>query len=224
MSYIPLTKGRVTIIDSEDYGVLSRYQWMCHCGYVRRVEKGKTIHMHRLLMNCPDNFEVDHINRNKLDNRKSNLRIVTRQQNMCNKTRYAGSSSKYKGVSWHSKDKIWNAQIRLDRKIYYLGAYESEEVAAAAYNHHAILLFGQYAVLNDVESVEFLKYRVLKKKSSSKYRGVTYKAKQRKWHTRITVAGKRLSLGYFDTEKAAAIAYNEAFIKYKNGIGVPNFI
>lgn len=224
VSYIPLTKGRVALIDTEDYEELVKYKWMYHLGYARRVEHGKTIHMHRLLMRCPPELEVDHINRNKLDNRKCNLRIVTRQQNMCNKARYSGSSSKYKGVSWHCKDKIWHSQIRKNRKLYFLGAYHDEEAAAAAYNYYAKILFGSYAVLNDVGNIDFLKYRFLKKSGSSQFRGVTYRKSSRKWIARITINGERITLGYFDTENSAAKAYNEAFVKYGKGIRGPNYI
>lgn len=224
VSYIPLTKGRVALIDTGDYERLVKYQWMCHSGYARRVEHGQTIHMHRMLLGCPSGFEVDHINRNKLDNRRCNLRIVTRQQNMCNKARYKGSSSAYKGVSWHSQDKIWHAQIRKNGKIYFLGAYVNEIDAASAYNYYARLLFGNYAVLNDVKETDFLQHRFLKKVGRSKYRGVTYSKKREKWVARITLKGKRITLGYFDIEKNAAQAYNDAFIKYGKGIRGPNFI
>jgi hypothetical protein len=211
------------MIDTEDYEKLAKYNWMCHGRYARRVEKGQTIHMHRLLMNCPNGFEVDHINRNRLDNRKSNLRIVTRQQNMCNKASYAESSSKYKGVSWHSKDRLWHAQIRVNHKINFIGAYEKEEVAAAAYNYNAQIYFGTYAVLNDVEDVDFRKHRILKKKGKSKFRGVTLVGFG-KWEARIGFKGLRLSLGYFETEEEAALAYNTAFQKYRNRDEAPNAV
>ena len=222
VGYIPLTKGRIALVDTVDYQNLSVFNWMFHGGYARRVEKGRTIHMHRVLTGCPDGLEVDHINRNKLDNRKCNLRIVTRQQNMFNKSGYTGSSSKYKGVSWHSKDRTWHAQIRLDNEIHFLGAYGTEDIAAAAYNHFAILYFGDYAVLNEVDSLDFSAFRILKRKGASRYRGVTFNKKSAKWVARITAEGKRLALGYFGTEEDAARAYNEAFMKYKNGKAVPN--
>jgi len=223
-SFVPLTKDRFAIIDREDAEKLLGYSWMFHGGYARRAEKGKIVHMHRLLMDCPDEFEVDHINRNKLDNRKANLRIVTRQQNMFNKTGYAETSSRFKGVSWHSKDKLWHAQIRHDTKIKFIGAFEVEETAAAAYNHYAQLLFKEFAVLNEVAPVNFMAQRVIKKKGASKYRGVTFRKNKNMWVSRITVAGKRLELGYFKTEEEAAIAYNKAFEKHKKGKEVPNFI
>ncbi|WP_161625538.1 AP2 domain-containing protein [Sporomusa ovata] len=180
--------------------------------------------MHRLLMNCPNELEVDHVNRNKLDNRKANLRIVTRQQNTFNKGSYLDSSSRYKGVSWHRRDQLWFSQLRLNNKNHYLGSYETEEIAAAAYNHYAKVYFGEYAVLNDVDAVDFKELRILKKKGMSKYRGVTYHKRSDKWIARITIDGRRISLGYFHNEVLAAKAYNEAFIKYRNGKEAPNAI
>lgn len=175
-------------------------------------------------MNCPDGLEVDHINRNKLDNRKSNLRIVTRQQNMCNKGSYINSISKYKGVSWHKKDQRWYAQIRFNRQLYFIGSFENEDVAAAAYNHYAKKFFGEYAVLNDVSEVDFRKERIIKCRGSSRFRGVNYSKANKCWQARIGVNKRRLSLGYFNEEIDAAKSYNEAFKKYNPGKVVPNII
>lgn len=221
ISYIPLTRGKVTLVDTMDYSMLIKYKWMFHGGYARRVEKGQTVHLHRFIMRCPYDLEVDHINRNKLDNRRANLRIVTRQQNMCNKSSYKESSSIYKGVTWHKKDKIWHAQIRFNNRIHYLGSYEEEVIAAYAYNIFAKKYFGEYAVLNDVPNVDISKYKNLNTKGTSKYKGIIYR--NFKWIARITINGNRKILGYYNNEVDAALAYNLA---YKNHYGKegPNWI
>jgi len=78
-----------------------------------------------------------------------------------NKACYFDSTSKFKGVAWHKKDQVWHAQIRVDTKMHYLGSYETEEIAAAAYNNYAQIYFGEYAVLNDVDVVDFRKLRMV---------------------------------------------------------------
>ncbi|MFA9398372.1 MAG: HNH endonuclease [Clostridiaceae bacterium] len=212
------------MVDDEDFVWLSQWKWQFHCGYARRRQGKTTIHMHRLLMNCSEGLEVDHINRNKLDNQKSNLRIVTRQQNMCNKDSYKNSSSRYKGVTWHKKDNRWDAQIRLNKQIYFIGSFEDEDVAAAAYNHYAKRFFGEYAVLNNVPEADFRKARFIKNNCTSVYRGIFYSKIHKRWVARIGVNKKRIYLGYFEREVDAARAYNEAFEKYKPNKVVTNRI
>ena len=180
--------------------------------------------MHRIILNCPEGFEGDHINRNKLDNQKSNLRIVTRQQNNINRDSFRNSTSEYKGVTWHKGDQRWHAQIRHNNQLLFLGAFNEEKIAAAAYNHYAEKYFGKYAVLNDVPKTDFQNKRVLKGNCASKFRGVTFNKAHQRWVARIGVNKKRLSLGTFKSEQDAAIAYNNAFSKFKSEKVVPNIL
>lgn len=93
MKEIPLTKGYKTIVDDEDYDFLMRWRWhavIAHSVYAERCERprgGKIKHimMHRVINNTPDGMETDHINGNGLDNRRSNLRSVTKNQNQWNR-------------------------------------------------------------------------------------------------------------------------------------------
>ena len=123
------------------------------------------IKMHRYLMQTPKGMDTDHILNgweferqypelkwSGLLNIKSNLRIVTNQQNQMNKKSYKGSSSKYKGVAWHKRHKKWNAQIQINGKQKHLGYFTSEEEAALAYNKEAIKLFGEHALINEIET------------------------------------------------------------------------
>ena len=105
--------------------------------------------MHRFIMDAPKNCCVDHINHNTLDNRKSNLRIVTHKQNLYNYTKTAKkTSSIYKGVYLHKQSKKWCAQIKVNGNHLSLGLYDSEIKAAVAYNMAARYYFGKYAKLN----------------------------------------------------------------------------
>lgn len=112
---------------------------------------GTTIRMHRWIMSAPSDMCIDHISRDKLDNRRSNLRICTQAENMCNKASWMGQSH-YKGVSYRldSPNKPWRAICYCQGRKHCLGSYATEEEAAVAYNEAARRYHGAYAVLNDV--------------------------------------------------------------------------
>lgn len=149
--YIALTKGRFAIIDAADYEWLSQYKWRASHNtgkwYAATTIKNKNVLMHRLIMDPPEGMVVDHVNRNGLDNRHGNLRICTPQQNNYN-CRRARGTSKYKGVSFEKITGRWRASIVYRGERFNLGAYDSEEEAARAYDHKAIELFGEFAYLN----------------------------------------------------------------------------
>jgi len=150
---IPLTQGKVAIVDDEDFERLSQYKW-CYAtvGYAVRFEqvngKRRGVFMHRQIMQPPKDLEVDHINGDKLDNRRSNLRIVTRQQNRFNERPRKGTSSKYKGVSWYKQTRRWEAYIKINGKKKRIGYFNDEIEAALAYDRAARELFGEYAKTN----------------------------------------------------------------------------
>jgi hypothetical protein len=149
---IPLTQGKFAIVDAEDFDWLNQYQWYaCKCKstyYAARVERGKTIRMHREIMRAPKGVLVDHINHTGLDNRKSNLRLCTNAQNCYNQRPSARGTSRYKGVSWHKCSRKWSARVRCDGKFNNLGDYKDEMAAAMAYDDKAVELFGEFAYLN----------------------------------------------------------------------------
>ena len=108
--------------------------------------------MHRLIMSCPDDMFVDHIDGNTLNNTRENLRICTHLQNHRNKKktrRYKGrpTISQFKGVNRASKN-TWLAKLQKNRERIYLGCYPTEEEAARAYDAAAREHFGEFAKLN----------------------------------------------------------------------------
>ena len=140
-------------IDDEDYPIVLQHTWHCsHYGYIATRHNGSILFLHRLIMNTPNEIKTDHINGNKLDNQKSNLRVCTTAQNSRNRKKKPGCSSKYKGVYW---DKFkWHSQITYNFKTMHLGLFNNEEEAAMAYNIKATEFFGEYANLNKIEKTK----------------------------------------------------------------------
>jgi hypothetical protein len=161
---IPLTKGQVAIVDAADYEWLSKFKWYATKStgtsyYATRIEyvgkgKSKTYYMHRDILKPKSDERIDHINLDKLDNRKVNLRICSHQQNCFNtlgKNRLNKVTSKYKGVSYYARERKYVAEIRPDGKKIVLGYFENEIDAATVYNAAAQIYFGEFAWLNPVE-------------------------------------------------------------------------
>lgn len=139
------------LFDPEDYDLVSRFKWRKCEGYARsheRIPGGQTNYkMHRLIMGVNDpRLVVDHINGNTLDNRRSNLRILTNKENRWNCHNYKQSSSNYPGVV-QAKNK-WRAQIGFASKSYHLGYYDTELEAAMVWEAHARFIRGLYGKWN----------------------------------------------------------------------------
>ncbi|ATO12207.1 AP2 domain-containing protein [Bacillus velezensis] len=153
---ISLSNGGICLVSEEDFDGLSKYKWHRRSsdGYAARTVyndgKFKTVRMHREIMNPPKGFVIDHINRDRLDNRRDNLRIATASQNIANSIKPSTNSSGYKGVQYRKDQGRWRACIRVNKKPISLGQYDSAEKAARAYNAAAIKYFGEYARLNDL--------------------------------------------------------------------------
>lgn len=149
---IPLTKGMFAKVDEADYEWLSQWPWHFANRYALRPEPGTKVGshaaMHREIMQTPKGMDTDHINGDKLDNRRANLRVCTRQQNHRNLRSRPGSSSQFLGVTWDRRRKNWVAHISMSRKTHHLGAFTSEEEAARARDAKARELFGEFAYLN----------------------------------------------------------------------------
>jgi hypothetical protein len=130
------------LIDLDDYKLIKKYYWNIDPkGYIKGCMNSKSIFLHRFIMNCPQDLVVDHIDRNPLNNKKENLRIVVRRENTRNKNKLSGTTSKYIGVYQEKTTGKWRAQIHFDdgRQVK-LGTFEYEKDAALAYNKKAIEL------------------------------------------------------------------------------------
>ena len=138
------------LIDIEDIDKIKNYKWYLNSdGYVYNNKVGL---LHRFLIGPSNDMVVDHINNNKFDNRKANLRICTAQQNNMNKSKYKGGSQ-FKGVCWHKQKNKWQAQIQINSKSKYIGLYDNELEASIEYDKAALLYHGIYAKLNhDIEN------------------------------------------------------------------------
>lgn len=147
-------------VDAEDYEWLSSKKWfLSRFGYaytvLRRVKTtGKStqqnIPMHRIVSMANSDQHTDHINGDRIDNRKSNLRVCTNQQNARNAKLRPLNTSGYKGVSWDKSSGRWRAYIKVDYKQLWLGYHHDKRDAARAYNNAAKRYFGEFARLNDV--------------------------------------------------------------------------
>ena len=159
MREIKLSQGKVALVDDEDYDFLSHWKWYAakqhrtfYAGRrIRRGDKWTSERMHRVLFDIPAGKEIDHIDHNGLNNQKSNLRLVTRQQNKQNAS--AWGSSKYLGVCVYKQEGCTYiaAHIQIDGKTKHLGLFKTEEDAALAYNRAAKEKYGEYANLNIIE-------------------------------------------------------------------------
>jgi hypothetical protein len=106
---------------------------------------GRTTYLHRVIMNCPENLVVDHINGDCLDNRKENLRICTQAENTRNRRTNKGKD--FKGISQRPNGN-WRARISHEGVVTNIGDFSSKEEAAAAYNRFALLLHASFAKIN----------------------------------------------------------------------------
>lgn len=150
---ISLTKDLFAIVDDSDFAWLNQFNWFSHRDklkwYAVRKHDNKQEPMHKTIMNTPTGMTVDHINGNSLDNRRSNLRLATQQEQCFNrKKRVDKCSSRYKGVSYNKKCKLWGAYICKDKKQYHLGYFEDESDAALAYTVAAVKFFGSFASID----------------------------------------------------------------------------
>lgn len=137
LRYIFLTKGKVALVDWEDYEYLAQFKW-CYSGHgyasssPRR--KGRPSTMHRMVVGATQSFQsVDHINGDRLDNRRRNLRICTQVENQQNRhVLNCNNTSGYKGVQWYKARSKWTAEIMVRRKKIFLGYHKNLEDAVKA--------------------------------------------------------------------------------------------
>ncbi len=150
----PSGRGQYALVDDEDYDELMKYKWYLRSdGYTVRVEGNRktgnrTIRMHRVINKNPEHLYTDHINGIRRDNRKQNLRTVTKHQNNMNTSKKRHSTSGYVGVSWSPKTSKWRSRLCVDRQEIWLGDFSTTEEAAYVFDQAALQFRGDFARLN----------------------------------------------------------------------------
>jgi HNH endonuclease len=158
MKTIPLTQGKVALVDDEDFNQLNQWKW-----HVSRDGSGKkfyalryayitgkrvTVHMHRLIMNAKEKLEVDHIDGDGLNNQRNNLRLCTHAENVRNYQLPKHNKSGYKGVHWNKQQQKWRAAIKVNNKEITLGHFKNIMDAVAVRDQKARELHGEFANTN----------------------------------------------------------------------------
>lgn len=157
MKTIPLTRGMFALVDDSDFEEVSQFRWQAHRSrrgfYAAHTEARvngtrRRILMHRLLLGVKSG-DTDHRDGNGLNNQRDNLRVATHRQNLqAFQHKRAGTSSRFRGVSWHPANRKWRALIGLPGKVKHLGMFTHEEDAARAYDAAARQFFGEFASPN----------------------------------------------------------------------------
>jgi len=154
-----MTQPRYAKVDLDDYERLRKYEWYAAksnkgfyargCVTDSKTAKARTIYMHQKILEVPKGMVVDHINHDKMDDRRANLRAATRAQNVRNRKKFSNSNgSKYKGIYFRKKSRKWEVMITFERKKIHLGCFKDEIDAAKAYDAAAKKYHGEFAVLN----------------------------------------------------------------------------
>jgi len=146
------SNGNSLIVDDEDVDFMNKFNWFVAVHKNKRVVdiSANIKPSHMLMGKPPKGYVWDHKNRNPLDCRKDNLRLATFLENGRNKRHLDFSTSKYKGVHLNKRTNRYYSGIKYFCHKIYLGAYESEVLAAQAYNTAAEALFGEFCNLNRV--------------------------------------------------------------------------
>lgn len=142
--------GKTFLIDYADYKKVSGYRWWVDksSGYFVTSIDGRITYLHHMLMPNKEGFVCDHINRNKMDNRRANLRYATLQQNSRNRSIGRNNTTGFIGVCWHVRKKKFVAAIKVNNRTINLGQFDTAEEAARVRDQAALLHFGRFASLN----------------------------------------------------------------------------
>lgn len=149
-------QGSYFFMSVEDEHLLKRFVFhrtrLGYLGTNGRLKSGKfkSFKLHRLVLNAVDGQLLDHINRKTFDNRRENLRLITRSGNALNSKLSTKNSSGYRGVTYHKQHKKWYVQLVKDYKHHFIGLFTSKKEAVIAYNVAVVKLHGEYAKLNTV--------------------------------------------------------------------------
>lgn len=225
MAELPLTRGCVAIVDDDDVPVLRLHKW--RVSFVKGLAYAitttgtrgnqRTFSMHRFLMDAEKGETIDHRDGDGLNNRRSNLRICTQQQNLANMRPRVGSPNGYKGVSCDDRRDAWYARIG----GIYIGAYDDAEAAARAYDAKAREIHGEFARTNFPVVGPAPTRRITRSRTG--YRGVSFDPRINKYVAKAGRRGKIRERGYFIDPKDAALAYDDMARELYGGKAKLNF-
>lgn len=221
---VPLTQGQVALVDDCDAWVLE-HKWYAlrdgHTFYANRKqrkheipegEKRGVVHMHRAILDASDEFVVDHINRNGLDNRRSNLREVTVRENVWNSS--VSRTSEFLGVNRRSRgDRVWyEVHVHAEGRQKYCGTYLSEKDAAVAADSVYEMILGYRPNGTYPRKV----VATSKYGGTSRFAGVSdgRRKSSDSWRVRVPVGGKTQQFGTYDDELYAAVVSGELYLEY----------
>ncbi len=152
--YSPTYGNKYIYVSDEDYERVSKHHWTIEKGantyYAMRKANEKKIRLHNFILNPEPPLVVDHINHNGLDNRRENMRIVTKRQNEANRRKTAGRKGRYKGVFFDTRLRKWVAYVNAEGRRKYLGKWKTAREAAIAFNEAALKYYGPTAWLNKI--------------------------------------------------------------------------
>ena len=231
MKIIYTNKGEEIFVDDEDYEELNSFTWyVLNNGYAMRTpRKGhhKRMLMHRLIMDCPNGMFVDHINHDKLDNQKQNLRICTRIENCQNKNVPANNTSGVVGVTWHEYTRNWEVGIKINKEHIYLGVFEDFDEAVKIRKEAEEKYYGEFRNVDmkiDEEVISNSRQKNTSRKTpidrkpmpnnTSGVTGVTWRKRNNKWVAYIRVNTKKIHIGYYVNLEDAIKARKDAELKY----------
>lgn len=233
MKIIYTSKGEKIFVDDEDYEWLNQYNWCLSRGYASRArwlsdgDASKIIMMHRQIMGAKKGELVDHIDRNRKNNQRSNLRICSYAENARNHKVLKCNKSGVTGVRWDEPNQKWIVIITVNKESLYLGLYSSFEEAVEVRKEAEVKYFGEFRAIDlyideDVINNSMLKApverlpidRKNRQNNTSGIMGICWDKKSQKWKTYIRVDKKVVYLGlYSDLEEAKKIR-TEAELKY----------
>ena len=140
-----MKNGASFIFDIKDMDIVKNHSWSISRGHVRTCVDGRSVYLHQILLDTTCDTEIDHINGDKMDNRRCNLRFATHAQNNQNKGLRRDSTTGYKGVCFDKRSGKYIAYINANGKRTYLGYFDDKLSAAYAYDAAALQMHGDYA-------------------------------------------------------------------------------
>lgn len=132
------------LVDDGDFEWLNQWEWSISHGYARRVVNNKPVYMHRVILCPPRNKQTDHIDGNKLNNQRKNLRACTNSQNNRNKGFQSNNKSGVIGVCWGTREQKWRAELCVMGKKIRLGDFIQKRKAIKARQAAEIKYFGEF--------------------------------------------------------------------------------